>query len=95
MQGASAAGLDGEVCSPKRFALSALNVFSSVAQFKHDRFLDYTDAQMVSRVLTCLIVAVLIAVFRLSGTAEAQRWDTRLLLVGGLLVMIVVAFFLS
>jgi hypothetical protein len=54
-----------------------------------------TDAQMVSRVLTCLIVAVLIAVFRLSGAAEAQRWDSRLLLIGGLLVMIVVAFFLS
>jgi hypothetical protein len=50
---------------------------------------------MVSRVLTCLIVAVLIAVFRLSGAAQAQRWDTRLLLIGGLLVMIVVAFFLS
>jgi uncharacterized membrane protein YtjA (UPF0391 family) len=50
---------------------------------------------MVSRVLTCLIVAVLIAVFRLSGAAEAQRWDTRLLFIGGLLVMIVVAFFLS
>jgi len=95
MQGASAVGLVGEVRSPKRFVLSALNVFSSVAQFKRARFLDRIDAQMVSRVLTCLIVAVLIAVFRLSGAAEAQRWDTRLLLIGGLVVMIVVTFFLS
>jgi hypothetical protein len=59
-----------------------------------DSWID-TGAQMVSWVLTCLIVAVLIAVFRLSGATEAQRWDTRLLLIGGLLVMIVVAFFLS
>jgi hypothetical protein len=95
MQGASAAGPAGEIYSPKRLVLSALNVFSIVAQFKHNRSLDHTDAQMVSRVLTCLIVALLIAVFRLSGAAEAQRWDTRLLLIGGLLVMIVVAFFLS
>lgn len=95
MQGASAPALAEEVCSPKRFVLSVLNVFPSVAQFKPVGFLDDTDAQMVSRVLTCLIVAVLIAVFRLSGAAQAQRWDTRLLLIGGLLVMIVVAFFLS
>jgi uncharacterized membrane protein YtjA (UPF0391 family) len=56
--------------------------------------LDNADAQMVPRVLTCLIVAVLIAVFRLSGAAEPQRWDTKLLLFA-LIVMILLSFFLS
>jgi uncharacterized membrane protein YtjA (UPF0391 family) len=49
---------------------------------------------MVSRVLTCLIVAVLIAVLRLSGAADPQRWDTKLLLIA-FVVMILLSFFLS
>jgi len=49
---------------------------------------------MVPRVLSCLIVAVLIAVFRLSGAAEPQRWDIKLLLYA-LLAMILLSFLLS
>jgi uncharacterized membrane protein YtjA (UPF0391 family) len=65
-----------------------------VAQFKQNAFLEDADAQMVSRVLTCLIVAVPIAVLRLSGAADPQRWDTKLLLIA-FVVMILLSFFLS